>query len=380
MGERAAGKGRRGGLVVVDKPAGWTSHDVVARMRKIYGLRRVGHAGTLDPDATGVLLVGLGRATRLLRFLTETGKVYRGEVGLRGRHRHPRRRRHRDRPAGDAGRDRRRPRRRDPPLPRHDRADPAHGLGHQGRRPPAPRAGPGRGGGRTGAPDGADRPDRGRGVQPRRVPPGPAARRVRQRHLHPEPGRRPRGGARGLRPPRLAAPPAGRAVPGRGGPDRSRRSPRAPTRSSCRWSRRSATWPGSTSTARPPGASPTAPSSRSRPSAATRPARSPSSGPTAGSSPCTRRAGRRPGRSSCWPDRGRRLSPAMHVVTSLDACPDPPAGRWSPSAPSTASTSATRRCSGWSGSRPSSGSCRPPSSPSTGTRPRWSGPSRPPSS
>jgi len=70
------------GLVVVDKPGGWTSHDVVARLRRIYGLRRVGHAGTLDPDATGVLLVGLGRATRLLRFLTDTGKVYRGEVGF----------------------------------------------------------------------------------------------------------------------------------------------------------------------------------------------------------------------------------------------------------------------------------------------------------
>jgi len=70
------------GLVVVDKPAGWTSHDVVARLRRLYGLRRVGHAGTLDPDATGVLLVGLGRATRLLRFLTETGKVYRGEVAF----------------------------------------------------------------------------------------------------------------------------------------------------------------------------------------------------------------------------------------------------------------------------------------------------------
>ena len=50
---------------MVDKPAAHTSHDVVARMRKIYGQRRVGHAGTLDPDATGVLLVGLGRATRL---------------------------------------------------------------------------------------------------------------------------------------------------------------------------------------------------------------------------------------------------------------------------------------------------------------------------
>jgi tRNA pseudouridine55 synthase len=68
------------GLVVVDKPMGWTSHDVVARVRKLYGQRRVGHAGTLDPDATGVLLVGLGRVTRLLRFLQETDKEYRGDV------------------------------------------------------------------------------------------------------------------------------------------------------------------------------------------------------------------------------------------------------------------------------------------------------------
>jgi tRNA pseudouridine55 synthase len=68
------------GLVVVDKPAAWTSHDVVARMRKLYGQRRVGHAGTLDPDATGVLLVGLGRATRLLRYLQEAGKAYRARV------------------------------------------------------------------------------------------------------------------------------------------------------------------------------------------------------------------------------------------------------------------------------------------------------------
>ncbi len=64
------------GLVVVDKPAGCTSHDVVARCRKIFGQRSVGHAGTLDPDATGVLLVGLGRATRLLRFVQEDDKAY----------------------------------------------------------------------------------------------------------------------------------------------------------------------------------------------------------------------------------------------------------------------------------------------------------------
>jgi tRNA pseudouridine55 synthase len=70
------------GLVVVDKGAGMTSHDVVSRCRRIFGLRRVGHAGTLDPDATGVLLVGLGRATRLLRFLSALPKTYTGEVVL----------------------------------------------------------------------------------------------------------------------------------------------------------------------------------------------------------------------------------------------------------------------------------------------------------
>jgi tRNA pseudouridine55 synthase len=68
--------------VVVDKPAGCTSHDVVSRCRRIFGQRRVGHAGTLDPGATGVLLVGLGRATRLLRFLSPLRKSYVGEVVL----------------------------------------------------------------------------------------------------------------------------------------------------------------------------------------------------------------------------------------------------------------------------------------------------------
>ena len=70
------------GIVVVDKPAGMTSHDVVARCRRIFGQRRVGHGGTLDPDATGVLLVGLGQATRLLRFLSELSKSYTGEIVL----------------------------------------------------------------------------------------------------------------------------------------------------------------------------------------------------------------------------------------------------------------------------------------------------------
>ena len=67
---------------MVDKPAGWTSHDVVGRSRRIFGQRRVGHAGTLDPDATGVLVLGLGRATRLLKYLTGLPKTYVGEVVL----------------------------------------------------------------------------------------------------------------------------------------------------------------------------------------------------------------------------------------------------------------------------------------------------------
>ncbi len=64
------------GLVVVDKPSGWTSHDVVSRCRKIFGQKKIGHCGTLDPPATGVLLLGLGRATRLLKYLTSMDKSY----------------------------------------------------------------------------------------------------------------------------------------------------------------------------------------------------------------------------------------------------------------------------------------------------------------
>ena len=70
------------GLIVVDKEAGWTSHDVVAKSRGLLGTRKVGHAGTLDPDATGVLLLGVGKATKLLRFLSPLGKAYVGEVVL----------------------------------------------------------------------------------------------------------------------------------------------------------------------------------------------------------------------------------------------------------------------------------------------------------
>jgi tRNA pseudouridine55 synthase len=70
------------GLVVVDKPAGWTSHDVVGRLRRLAGTRRVGHAGTLDPMATGVLVVGIGQATRLLGHLALTDKDYAATIRL----------------------------------------------------------------------------------------------------------------------------------------------------------------------------------------------------------------------------------------------------------------------------------------------------------
>ncbi|MFM7322254.1 MAG: tRNA pseudouridine(55) synthase TruB, partial [Armatimonadota bacterium] len=68
------------GVVAIDKPAGFTSQDVVAKVRRILSTRRAGHAGTLDPDATGVLLVAVGNATRLLQFFGDLPKTYTGEV------------------------------------------------------------------------------------------------------------------------------------------------------------------------------------------------------------------------------------------------------------------------------------------------------------
>ena len=127
------------GFAVVDKQAGWTSHDVVARARKVLGERKVGHAGTLDPDATGVLLLGVGRATRLLRFLTALPKTYTAEVvfgretstldasgettAMHEMHGRPR-------SGGRRGGDAHRP----------DHAGAADGLGPEGRRPAAARA------------------------------------------------------------------------------------------------------------------------------------------------------------------------------------------------------------------------------------------------
>ena len=70
------------GLVVVDKPGGMTSHDVVSRCRRLFGTRKVGHAGTLDPMATGVLVVGVERATKILGLLTATAKSYSATIRL----------------------------------------------------------------------------------------------------------------------------------------------------------------------------------------------------------------------------------------------------------------------------------------------------------
>lgn len=78
----SGGPGPGPGLVVVDKPAGMTSHDVVGRCRRIFATRRVGHAGTLDPMATGVLVIGVDRATKILGLLTAAAKSYTATIRL----------------------------------------------------------------------------------------------------------------------------------------------------------------------------------------------------------------------------------------------------------------------------------------------------------
>ncbi|MGD9892988.1 MAG: tRNA pseudouridine(55) synthase TruB [Dehalococcoidia bacterium] len=70
------------GLLIIDKPAGWTSHDVVGRLRRLTGIRRIGHAGTLDPLATGVLPMGIGRGTRVLEYVSDAEKQYAGTLVL----------------------------------------------------------------------------------------------------------------------------------------------------------------------------------------------------------------------------------------------------------------------------------------------------------
>ena len=70
------------GLLLVDKPAGMTSHDVVAKVRKLAGTRKVGHAGTLDPMATGLLVLGIESATKLLTFIVGADKTYTATIRL----------------------------------------------------------------------------------------------------------------------------------------------------------------------------------------------------------------------------------------------------------------------------------------------------------
>ncbi|MEV0333710.1 tRNA pseudouridine(55) synthase TruB [Nocardia sp. NPDC050717] len=82
MAARTSAVGQLGGLVIVDKDGGWTSHDVVARSRKLLRTKKVGHAGTLDPMATGVLVLGVERATKLLGQLILTSKSYTATIRL----------------------------------------------------------------------------------------------------------------------------------------------------------------------------------------------------------------------------------------------------------------------------------------------------------
>jgi len=81
MAKQRADQGPQG-IALVDKPTGWTSHDVVAKARGKLGTRKVGHAGTLDPSATGLLVLGVGRGTKLMAFLTGREKTYTGEAVL----------------------------------------------------------------------------------------------------------------------------------------------------------------------------------------------------------------------------------------------------------------------------------------------------------
>ncbi len=70
------------GILLIDKPQGWTSHDVVAKVRNLLKVKKIGHTGTLDPMATGLLVLCVGRATKFVKYLTEHDKVYSAEIGL----------------------------------------------------------------------------------------------------------------------------------------------------------------------------------------------------------------------------------------------------------------------------------------------------------
>ena len=218
--------GRRGvtaaapsGLVVIDKPAGLTSHDVVARVRRLVATRKVGHAGTLDPMATGVLVVGVGRATAAGSSRSRREEL-RGHDPARCEHRDRRRRRRRRRRRGRIGRDTSCPgcggRRAD----RHDPPGAERRLRCEGRRRPVLRPGPlrragraqGQGGDRRAAGDHADAAGR---SLPRRRCRG----RLLLGHVHPRSRPRPRRRAECGRPSLGTAADQGRTVRPRFRPD-----------------------------------------------------------------------------------------------------------------------------------------------------------------
>ena len=195
------------GLAVVDKAAGWTSHDVVAKARGVLGTRKVGHSGTLDPDATGVLLLGVGKVTRLLRYLGLPAKTLHGRDRARHGHVDPRRVRRGHRHLGHGRRGRRRR-----CGPRRPRSPATSCRSRRWCRPSRSTVG-----GCTSWPARASRSsarrDRSRSTASRSSAadrPGllPDRGRLLVGHLHPVAGRRRGHGARRRRPP--ARPPAHR--------------------------------------------------------------------------------------------------------------------------------------------------------------------------
>ena len=208
------------GAVLVDKPAGLTSHDVVRRVRRVLGTRAAGHTGTLDPFATGLLVVLVGRATRLARFVEAEAKTYlaTARLGVRDRDRRPH-----GRAAGRAGRSLHglrgggaRPRwrrfageqRQRPPRysAKHVGGERSYRLARRGR------------GGRPRRDDGHRAPDRAVGYAP---PDAGLPGHGERRHLHPRAGPRPGRAARRRRAPGGAPPRGDRRAAGGGGGDRS---------------------------------------------------------------------------------------------------------------------------------------------------------------
>ena len=180
------------GLLLVDKPGGMTSHDVVARARRVLSVRKVGHAGTLDPMATGLLILGVGAATRLLGYVGGHDKTYEATIRL-GRRRSPTTARARcSRTTSTAAPGRRRDPRRARRADRPAAAGALVGQRGEGRRPALLRPGARRRGRRARGPLGHRAPARG---APDRAADARPGRRRRHRHLHRghlHPGDRPR--------------------------------------------------------------------------------------------------------------------------------------------------------------------------------------------